>query len=146
MKRVMTVAAIVALVGAYLFGYWPQHQQVTLLTTDVTSLRGRVAELEARNRAAALLGDLLNVMDAVARKDYGQARQLSSAFFDRVREETTTSAVPSLRSGLTSVLAARDAVTSALTSADDHVMEQLRTIEIQLRTALGYPTAPAPAS
>jgi hypothetical protein len=53
-----------------------------MLETEVSTLPDRVTDVEARNRAAALLGELLNLTDAVARKDYGQALQLSSTTQD----------------------------------------------------------------
>jgi hypothetical protein len=112
----------------------------------VTTLRDRVADVEARNRAAALLGELLNVIDAVGVKDYGRAQQLSSTFFDHVRVESTASSIGSVRSGLSSVLGARDAVTSALARADGQVIDQLQKLGIQLRATLGYPTVTAQAS
>jgi hypothetical protein len=145
MKRVIAAVGIVILLVVFIAGYWPQRQQVVRLETEVSTLRDRVTNLEARNRAAALLGDLLNLTDAVARKDYGQAQQLSSAFFDRVRAETASTDA-SLASGLSSVLGGRDVVTSALARGDGTVVEQLRQIELQLRQLLGYPTAPSQKS
>jgi hypothetical protein len=82
MKRVSAVVAIVVVLGAFLAGYWPQRRQVAMLETEVSTLPDRVTDVEARNRAAALLGELLNLTDAVARKDYGQALQLSSTTQD----------------------------------------------------------------
>jgi hypothetical protein len=145
MKRVIAVGGAVLLLAAFLVGYWPQHRQAATLETEVSTLRDRVADLEARNRAAALLGDLLNLRDTVARRDYGQAQQLSSAFFDHVRAEAA-STVPSLKAGLASMLNSRDAVTSALARGDERVTEQLQQIELQLRALLGYPTGPAQKS
>lgn len=145
MKRVITAVGIVVLLGVFVAGYWPQRRQVVRLETEVSTLRDRVTNLEARSRAAALLGDLLNLTDAVARKDYGQAQQLSSAFFDRVRTETA-STDPSSASGLSSILGERDVVTTALARGDGTVAEQLRQIELQLRQLLGYPTGPVQES
>jgi hypothetical protein len=140
MKRVIAVVGLVSLLVAFMAGFWPQRRQVVRLETEVSTLRERVTNLEVRNRAAALLGDLLNLMDAVARKDYGQAQQLSSAFFDRVRAEAA-STDPSLAPGLSSVLGERDMVTSALARGDATVAEALRQIELRLRQLLGYPTS-----
>ena len=142
MKRMLIGGGVVVLLGAFLAGYWPQHAQVTRLENEVSTLRNRTADLEARNRVAALLGDLLNLSDAVRRKDYGQAQQLSSPFFDRVRAETL-SPVPSLAASMSSVLSARDAVTSDLARGDGNVAAPLREMELQLRSALGYPTGPS---
>jgi hypothetical protein len=144
MKRVVAAAVIVVVLGAFMAGYWPQRRQVTVLETEVSTLRDHVADLEARNRAAALLGELLNLMDAVTRKDYGQAQQLSSTFFDRVRAESGTT-LSSFRPGLLSVLGSRDAITSALARGDQQVSEQLQAIQLKLRVTLGYATVATPA-
>jgi hypothetical protein len=143
MKRLLALAVAIAIAIAFLVGYWPEHERAATLQAEVDTLTARVADLEARNRAAGLLGDLLNVTDAATRKDYGQAQQLSSAFFDHVRTEMTSSPIPALQSGLPAILAGRDAVTSALARGDEQVLETLRGMEMQLRTMLGYPTMPA---
>jgi hypothetical protein len=142
MKRLVALAVLLAVGLAYLAGFWPQHQRVLALETEAGTLRDRVADLEARTRAAALLGELLNVTDAASRKDYGQAQQLSSAFFDHVRAEAAAPGLPAMKPGLPSILAARDAVTSALARGDEQVVSTLRELELKLRVMLGYTIAP----
>jgi len=141
MKRIFALVAVGVVVIAYLIGYWPQRQRAVALEQEVATLRAQVADLEARKRAAELLGELLNVIDAVTRNDYGQAQQLSSTFFDHVRAETN-SPIPSLQVGLSSILAQRDAITSALARADVQVLGRLLQLQVQLRAALGFPTPP----
>lgn len=143
MKRLVALAVLVAVGLAYLAGFWPQHQRVLALETEAGTLRDRVADLEGRTRAAMLLGELLNVTDAASRMDYGQAQQLSSAFFDHVRTEAAASTVPALKSGLPSILVARDTVTSALARGDEQVVPTLRELELKLRVMLGYATQPS---
>jgi hypothetical protein len=141
MKRLMFVVVIAAAIGGFLAGYWPQHQRVVTLESEAATLRNRVAELDARNRAGALLGELLNLQDAVTRSDFGQAQQLSSTFFDEVRS-LAGSTVPPFQAELSTILSGRDGVTSALARTDDKVADQLEQIELQLRQLLGYPTRP----
>ena len=57
--------------------------------------------------------------------------------------EAADSPVPSLRSGLSSILGARDAGTGALARSDDQVMQTLRQLQAELRMALGYPAPSA---
>ncbi len=139
MRNRVIIAVIVAVV-LFLAGFWPQRQRAVAAERDVASLRTQVSELEARNRGAGLLADVLSVEDAVARKDYGLARQLASTFFDRVRAEAADSPLPELRSSLVPVLAARDSVIGALAQVDDQVEIKLQEVQRQLRTALGYRT------
>jgi hypothetical protein len=140
---VVVTAVLVAMIVAYYIGYWPQRRQVAQFESEVTELRERIADLEARDRAAALLGDLLNLTDTVMRKDYGRAQQLSSAFFDRVRAEAANSPIPSLRSGFSSILATRDAVTGGLARSDEQVTQTLQELQVEMRMALGFTILPA---
>lgn len=141
MKRQTVIIAVVVLLVTFLVGFWPQRQRAAALATEVESLRARVAELEARNRGAELLGALLHLSDAAARKDFGQAQRLSTVFFDQVRAEAAASAVPALRSGLPGVLGERDAVTAALANPAEQVAARLQELQVKLRAALGYPTS-----
>lgn len=141
MKRHTVIIAVVVLLVTFLAGFWPQRQRAAALSTEVETLRARVADLEARTRGAELLGALLHLSDAAARRDFGQAQRLSTVFFDQIRSEAAASAVPALRSGLPDVLAERDAVTAALASPDERVAARLQQLQVKLRSALGYPTS-----
>jgi hypothetical protein len=92
-------------------------------------------------RVGQLLGDLLNITEAVAALNYGQAQQLSSRFFDGVGAEAARTPAGALRTALEAVLQNRDQVTSALARGDQAVMEPLRRSQIRLREALGYPVS-----
>jgi uncharacterized protein YPO0396 len=151
-KRVAIGAgvAVVVLGVVYLLGYWPERQRRVALERDAAAQQTRVVELDARVRAARLLGDLLHVTDAAAAMNYGVARELSSAFFDEAREEAARTPDPDLRAALEQIGQRRDAVTTALARGDPRVVETLRELEIEFREALGYPTGfrpppPAPA-
>jgi hypothetical protein len=80
------------------------------------------------------------------RQDYGQAQELSSPFFDGVRQESTTTTLTEFRSVLNEVLSRRDAITASLARADPAVLEALRMIDAQMRRALGYPMPREPAA
>jgi hypothetical protein len=84
--------------------------------------------------------------EVAMRQNYGQARELSSVFFDAVRAETARSADSGLVDSLNQVLAMRDEVTATLAKADPAVVETLHGIEVRLRRALGYALPPEPAS
>ncbi len=147
MKRFLTSAVLVIIAAAYLVGYWPEYQRRLAVENEVSALRFQISEAEGRVRTARLLGELLNVIDAVASMNYGQAQTLLSTFFDKVRAEATRSPVAELQVALEAVLRNRDVVTSALARGDQGVPETLRKMQAQLREALGYPVPPgAPAA
>ena len=138
--RRVVAAVVILLIGlAYVAGYLPEHRRRAALDADLIALRGQLADAEARVRMSQLLGDLLNLTEAVTALNYGQAQQLSSRFFDGVGAEAARTPGVAFKRALEAVLQNRDQVTSALARGDRAAMEPLRRSEIQLREALGYP-------
>lgn len=138
MKRGLAGLALLLIAAAYIAGYWPERQRRVALDDSVASLRAQLDEAEARLRAARLLGELLNVTDAVAARNFGQAQTLSSRFFDDVGNEATRTPLQDIRSALETILRDRDAVTRALALGEADVMQTLRSMQVRLREALGY--------
>ena len=138
-KRIAAIAAIVLIGGAFLAGYLPERRLRTAAQQEAVTLREQLEAAEARIRMGQLLGQALVVREVVVRQNYGQAQELSSAFFDSVRKEAAASSLDDFRSVLTEVLSRRDSVTASLAKADPGIVEVLHTIEVQMRRALGYP-------
>jgi hypothetical protein len=145
-KRIAVVAAIVLIGAAFLVGYLPEYRLRTAAEQQSLALREQLAAAEARVRMGHLLGQTLAVQEVVLRQNYGQAQELSSAFFDSVRKEAAATPLDEFRSVLDEVLSRRDAVTASLTKADQGTVQALTTIELQLRRALGYPLPQEPAA
>jgi hypothetical protein len=145
-RGIVAVVAVVLLGAAFLGGYVPEHRQRASAEMEVERLRNRLVVAEDRVRMSELLGRILTIGEVTARQDYGHAQDLSSAFFDAVRAEGSTTHDDQLRAGLAEALARRDAVTAALAKADPGVLDILHTIELRLRQALGYPVPPEPSS
>jgi len=144
------LAVLVLVAAAYSFGWWPEHQRAGALEAERGLLQQRAEAAEARVRVAAVLGDLLTLREVVAEMNYGQARQLSTPFFEKARAEAARNPDPALKSALESLQPLRDPVTVALTQGDARALTLLREAERSLRVALGYPAppptaAPAPA-
>jgi hypothetical protein len=144
------LAVLVLVAAAYSFGWWPEHQRAGALEAERGLLQQRVEAAEARVRMAAVLGDLLTLREVVAEMNYGQARQLSTPFFEKARAEAARTTDPALKAALESLQPLRDPVTVALTQGDARGLTLLREAERGLRVALGYPAppptaAPAPA-
>ena len=140
--RRLIVGMVVLVVGlAYVAGYWPEHRQRVALEVDAANLRGRLADSEARVRMGRLLGEILNIREAVLSLNYGNAQHLSTRLFDGVRAEAARTPVVAFKSVLEDMLQTRDQVTTALARGDQSALEPLRRSELQLREALGYPIA-----
>lgn len=137
-KLIGAVVAVVVLIAAYLIGYLPERRQRVAAEARAGSLQMTLELAEARLRGAKLLGDLLTVRELVARQDYGQARDRSSALFDAIRREAMTTPVPELRAGLNSALGKRDNITAGLARGEAATASVLHAIELDLRRALGY--------
>ena len=86
------------------------------------------------------------LIDVVARQNYGQAVQASTAFFDEVRAESNRTEQAAFEEVLQSVLATRDSVTGALTKADPASLEELRRSADLLRSVLEKGKAVTPSA
>jgi hypothetical protein len=143
------LVVVVLIAAAYVAGFWPQRERISALQAENASLQQRADAAEARVRAGALLGELLTLREVVQDMNYGQARTLSSPFFEHVRAEAGRTTDAGVKQALEAILAQRDAVTVALTQGDASSLAHVREAERRLRQALGYPppaaAAPVPA-
>ena len=153
MRMALTILVVLLLAGAFVGGYWPQHQQLVTARAEADAwlkeleqTRSRLAAAEVRVRLAGVLGQLLALDDAVAAANFAEAQKLSSGFFDAVRAEVTATSDAAVRTALEAIQAQRDGVTADLARANPAVRERLRTLQLVLRAALGYPRAPARAA
>jgi hypothetical protein len=137
--RLLGGVVLVALVAAFLAGFWPERQRRAGLETETAALQARVSMLEEHVRVAQLHGALLNLIDAIAEMNYGQAQVQSSTLFDNIRTEVGRMQTREFQTALAELLASRDQVTGLLAKGDSTVLEPLRQSERQLRQALGAP-------
>lgn len=139
---VLLLVAAILLIAAYGAGYWPQRERLGALEGERSQLQQRADAAEAKVRAGQLLGELLTLEETVQQMNYGQARGLSSPFFNRVQAEAARTTDPALKQALSTIQQLRDPVTVGLTQGDPFALNHLRQAEHRLRAALGYP-APA---
>ena len=135
---IVAVVAAVVVVGAYLAGYLPERRARVAGERELTTVREELSAAQQRVRLAELLGRALMLKEAAQRQNYGQALELSSAFFDAVLAEMKRSGEGE-RARLAEILAMRDGVTAALAKADPAIVDSLHRVEVHLRQALGYP-------
>ena len=145
MRRTIIAAILVvaAIAGGYMAGYVPESRRRMAAEAQVAETQAELSTAAGRLRSSALLGQVLTLKDVAVRQNYGEARELSSAFFDAVRKEAASVTEDRLRNGLSDILARRDAVTAALANGDPSVTTMLYEIERRLRDTLGYPVPPS---
>lgn len=144
MTRILkfAVLVIVLLAAAYVAGFWPQRERIGALQSENAALQQRVDTAEGKVRAGALLGELLTFKEVVQEMNYGQARGMSSPFFEHVAAEAGRAGDPAIKQALASILTSRDRITVALTQGDPSALGLLREAEGRLRQALGFPAPP----
>jgi|GEM_PF-1759045 len=142
----ITLVLAAAFIAGFLLGFLPIHSQKadleaqnTRLHQQTESLNPKVAELERTNeklradlRLARLQGTAGLMSYRANRNNFGAAAELSSGFFDEVRETIAGTHDPALRDTLAKVLAQRDSVTTALAQANPAVKDQLAEIYAHL--------------
>ncbi len=101
-------------------------------------------------RLGEILGLLLRLDDAVVARNYGEASDQATRYFDRVAAEMNVGSQAGVQTALQNIHQTRDRVVAALARSEPMVIETLREQEHALRRALGYPvpdrvptTAPA---
>ena len=144
-KAIAAGMALVVLLLAFLVGYWPQSRARGRAEAATQTLRQQRDAAEARLHVAALLGQVLTLQEVVVRRNYGQAQELSSKFFDTVRQQAMSISDSNLRDGLTAVLGRRDRITSALATSDPTVAGALQEVELEFRRSLNFMMPPASA-
>lgn len=143
MKKILVVLAL--LIVAYGAGFWAEYRKRTAIEAELARQQAQLAEAQERVRSGDLLGQILNLKDVAAARNYGQAQELSTKLFDTMRTEAgQVSRVGGLAAALEGVLAMRDAVTAALTRSDPTAVDVIQQAEAKLRQGLGYAVPPRP--
>jgi hypothetical protein len=145
-KIIAAVVAVAVLAGTYLAVYWPQRRARMAAEEQARVLEDRLDAAEARVRTGELLGHALTLKEVAEERNYGQAQEMSSKFFDAVRTEAAVVGDSSLRDALSDVLARRDDVTAALARSDPAVTQVVHDIELRLRRALNFTMPPGSVS
>jgi hypothetical protein len=144
MKKLLIVLAL--LVVAYGAGFWGEYRKRTAVQAELERQQVQFAESQERVRSGELLGQLLSLKDAAIARNYGQAQELSTSFFDAARVEAgRVTQSGGLATALEAVLGMRDAVTASLTRSDPASVEAIEKAETRLRQGLGYPVPPSPS-
>jgi hypothetical protein len=138
-KLVVFGLGALLLAAIYVAGWLPERNRRIETEGRTAALQVERDDAEERLRVARLLGDILMLEEVVANRNYGQAEQLASRFFDAVRAEGSSVSDAGIRAALNEVQGRRDEVTAALARTDPAVATILKQIEVRLRSGIGYP-------
>ena len=139
LRRALVGIVVLLVAGAYVAGYWPEHRRLVEAREQIATLETRLKDAEAHNRLAGILGHLLHLMDAVEARNFGEAAQQATAYFDRAATESLAVTEAEPKAALDQVLRARDRVVASLALTDAAaVTEELRRHELALRRGLGF--------
>jgi hypothetical protein len=133
MNRVLLIVGLLLLGGAYVGGYWPQHQKLLAVQQSASKAQDDLAAVQTVARMCRLENDLLALLSQTENQNYGDARGLSNTFFDNLRREADRDQNTSFKADLETILAQRDTVTAGLAKTDAATVTTLRQILAQMQ-------------
>jgi hypothetical protein len=126
MKRVIFAVVVVLIVVAYFVGYWPERTKLQDAESRLAQQSSQLAGAQQTVRLCRLQDQILTLVQEAESQNYGDAMTLSTKFFNGVRDELNRANQPALKSSLQSILAQRDAITSALAKGDPAAQKLLQ--------------------
>lgn len=124
MKRYLIVLGLMA--AAFLGGWIPMYVRNRGLEQTVQETEDRLSQAKEEQRLALLEGQLGMVLVEVDRKNFGNALQLSSSFFDGLSETLPGVANEGMREELKKILGRRDQITTALSTLAPEAGDEVR--------------------
>ncbi|HUK24054.1 MAG TPA: hypothetical protein VLV49_05700 [Terriglobales bacterium] len=133
MKRILLILVVILLGAVFLAGYWPQHKLLLAAQDSNAQIQQQLTNVQAVARVCRLENNLLALLGQTESQNYGEARNLSNAFFDSVRQEADRPQNAAFKSDLENILSQRDPVTAGLARTDATTVTTLRQILSQLQ-------------
>jgi hypothetical protein len=122
-----TLGALVVVGGAFLAGWYPQHQETSRLAQALASAS---QQMKLKEAGVKDLGAMLYL--EVSRQNYAEASSIATRFFDGVRDLSTQTQDTAMQARLNDILAKRDMITAGLARATPSVAADLQAIMLQL--------------
>jgi hypothetical protein len=119
-------------VATFGLGYGWMYMRHRSYQQGAEATQQRLMTTERELRLARLQLQLAAVLMEVERKNYGNARDASSKFFDELRSVAGSAENPQQKSRLEAVLAKRDEVTAAITEMKPEAADLLRKLYADL--------------
>lgn len=114
-----------ALLAAFLLGYLPAQSTIARLEAETVKLKQGNQVLERSLRIAELRGAAGLMSHRIRQNDYSAAAELSTGFFNGLREALQETSDEQVRKNLETMLLQRDEITIALAQKDPAVQEKL---------------------
>jgi hypothetical protein len=122
------IAALVLLLAVFLLGFVPQYTDKRRVQAELRTLQERLSVAERQNeidRMRQLAGQML--LEA-SRLNYGNTREYSTQYFDRLRKLADTSQDPSSKASLSELLSTEDSISKDLAEGSPSVLPKLQTL------------------
>lgn len=137
MIKKLLILFLVLLAAAYVAGYWPQHQQLHAAQQNAAQAQQQLATTQEVARICKLENELLALLGQAENQNYGDARNLSNAFFEDLRKEADRDPNAPYKADLENILGQRDAITAGLTKADPSTTNSLKQALTQMEQLVG---------
>jgi len=122
------IGGLVAILAAFSIGFVPQFTARRRLQADLSETRARLAVAERQIEIDEIRGLAGRMLLETSRQNYGNARELSTAYFNKVSELAEKTEDPALQAALLKLLSARDSITSALAQGNASVVTELQAL------------------
>lgn len=146
MKRVGIIIGIVLILGAYVFGYWPERQATLETRQHLAIVQTQLTAAQSQLALCRLQIHLLALVRQTEAKNYGNASSLSTSFFNEVSRQASAATDSDVKSTLQSILQKRDAVTGLLAKGDPSALGMLQPLEDSMFNLVNKSLGAAPAS
>jgi hypothetical protein len=122
---ILGVAFAGVLIAGFSIGYLPARWTIDRLEAQISRLKQRNGTLEQSLRIAELRGAAGLMSYRVNQNNYGAAAELSTGFFNGLRQAMDKTKDETVRQNLQAMLRQRDEITVGLARADPAVKEKL---------------------
>jgi hypothetical protein len=116
MRYFFIVLVLMAL--AFGGGFWWEHSRMESVQNKLDAANSQLAKANDDVRLCRLEDDLLTLIDDTGNKNYGEAANASTRFFNQLGAEINQTNQPAVKSTMQSMLAQRDQVTAEIAKAD----------------------------
>src|ERR1017187_9583406 len=136
-KNTIIVAGVLA-IAAFLAGFLPSYAKGKRLENDLRQAQqeNRLAQLRDLAGVAYLEG---------SQQNYGLPAGASARFFERSREVAAQTPQSSGRTALQDLLSGQDKITALLAKGDPGALDNLQTLIVKTRQAVGIASGAAPS-
>jgi hypothetical protein len=117
-------------------GFWWEHQRMESVQHRLDAASAQLAQADEIVRLCRLQDQLLTLVDDTASKNYGDAANVSTQFFNQLSDEVSIENRADVKSAMQSILAQRDQVTAELAKGDSSAHDMFMQMSDTLHRAI----------